>query len=159
MKMGIRKPSVTKSIKARTTGNFKRNVKKAVNPMYGKKGMGMIHNPKKAVYNKVYNKTTLSVSDLTKGTKSRTVHVNDVSQERVENLEFYENTSPTTWKVCGIIMKVLAIICAVVLGLPGLVAGMFPLFIIAVIATFGMWKLGSVWTKKAKEINTQSDTE
>ena len=37
MKYGVRKPNVKKSIKARTTGKVKRQVKKAVNPLYGKK--------------------------------------------------------------------------------------------------------------------------
>lgn len=37
MKFGIRKPSIKKSIKARTTGKITRNIKKAVNPFYGKK--------------------------------------------------------------------------------------------------------------------------
>ena len=41
MKIGIRKPSLKKSIKARTTGKVKRKVKKAVNPLYGKKGAGI----------------------------------------------------------------------------------------------------------------------
>lgn len=36
MKYGVRKPNVKKSIKARTTGKVKRQVKKAVNPLYGK---------------------------------------------------------------------------------------------------------------------------
>ena len=39
MKYGVRKPNLKKSIKARTTGKVKRQVKKAVNPLYGKKGM------------------------------------------------------------------------------------------------------------------------
>ena len=39
MKIGMRKPSVKKSFKARTTGKMKRAVKKSVNPTYGKKGM------------------------------------------------------------------------------------------------------------------------
>ena len=72
MKMGIRKPNIKKSIKARTTGKIKRQMKKAVNPMYGKKGMGMINNPKKAVYNKVYNKTTVGVSDLVRSGRTET---------------------------------------------------------------------------------------
>lgn len=71
MKFGMRKPSVKKSIKARTTGKLKRQVKKAVNPLYGKKGMGIINDPKKAVYNKVYNKTTIGVSDLLSGGKKK----------------------------------------------------------------------------------------
>ncbi|WP_099809910.1 TM2 domain-containing protein [Streptococcus suis] len=61
MKIGIRTPNLKKSIKARTTGKLKRKMKSAVNPLYGKKGMGMITNPKKAIYNKVYNKTTIDV--------------------------------------------------------------------------------------------------
>ena len=64
MKIGIRKPSIKKSIKARTTGRAKRAVKKAVIPGYGKKGMGWVKNPKKAAYNKVYNKTTFGVNDI-----------------------------------------------------------------------------------------------
>jgi hypothetical protein len=75
MKFGFRKPSIKKSIKARTTGKIKRKMKKAFmicyayffnkkmkkafNPFYGKKGMGYIRNPKKAIYNKIYNKTTI----------------------------------------------------------------------------------------------------
>lgn len=64
MKMGVRTPNLKKSIKARTTGKMKRALKKSVNPLYGKKGMGMINDPKKAVYNKVYNKTTVSVAKV-----------------------------------------------------------------------------------------------
>lgn len=61
----IRKPSLKKSI-ARTTGRAKRAVKKAVIPGYGKKGTGWIKNPKKAAYNKVYNKTSISIFDIFK---------------------------------------------------------------------------------------------
>lgn len=60
----MRKPSLKKSLKARTTGKMKRAVKKAVIPGYGKKGTGWIKNPKKAAYNKVYSKTTVGVGDL-----------------------------------------------------------------------------------------------
>lgn len=66
MKFGMRKPSIKKSIKARTTGRAKRKIKKAIVPGYGKKGMGWIKDPKKAAYNKVYNKTTFSWCDLFK---------------------------------------------------------------------------------------------
>jgi len=66
MKIGMRKPSIKKSIKARTTGRAKRAVKGAVNPLYGKKGMGWVNDPKKAAYNKVYNKTSFSIFDLIK---------------------------------------------------------------------------------------------
>ena len=40
MKFGFRKPNIKKSIKAKTTGKLKRKAKSAVNPLYGKKGMG-----------------------------------------------------------------------------------------------------------------------
>ena len=66
MKFGMRKPSIKKSFKARTTGKAKRKIKKALIPGYGKKGMGYIKNPKKVVYNKVYKKTTFSFWDLFK---------------------------------------------------------------------------------------------
>jgi len=66
MKVGLRKPSIKKSIRARTTGKLKRTVKRAINPLYGKKGMGYINDPKKAIYNKIYNKTTFGVGDVMK---------------------------------------------------------------------------------------------
>ncbi|MGG7160256.1 hypothetical protein [Clostridium baratii] len=63
MKVGMRAPSIKKSVSARTTGKFNRAVKSSINPLYGKKGMGWINDPKRAAYNKVYNKTTFSVVD------------------------------------------------------------------------------------------------
>lgn len=64
MKVGYRKPNIKKSVKARTTGKIKRKAKKAVNPFYGKKGMGYIKDPKRAIKNKVYHKTTFGTSDV-----------------------------------------------------------------------------------------------
>jgi hypothetical protein len=66
MKFGLRKFSWKKSLRARTTGKWKRRVKKAVIPFYGKKGTGIIKNPKKAIYNKVYNRTSFSIFDVLK---------------------------------------------------------------------------------------------
>lgn len=66
MKFGMRKPSIKKSFKARTTGRAKRAVKKKLIPGYGKKGMGWLKNPKKAAYNRVYKKTSFSFWDLFK---------------------------------------------------------------------------------------------
>ena len=65
MKIGIRKPSLKKSLKARTTGKLKRKVKKSLNPLYGKKGMGALH-LKRAVKNKVYKKTTVDMFKIFK---------------------------------------------------------------------------------------------
>lgn len=64
MKIGMRKPNLKKSFKARTTGKYKRKAKKAVNPFYGKKGIGFLKNPKRSVKNKVYRKTTFSFGTL-----------------------------------------------------------------------------------------------
>lgn len=66
MKLGLRTPSLKKSIKARTTAKTKRKIKSTINPLYGKKGMGWVNNPKKAMYNKVYHKTSFSIWDLIK---------------------------------------------------------------------------------------------
>lgn len=66
MKVGMRTPSLKRSLKARTTGRAKRAVKRALIPGYGRKGMGWVHNPKKAAYNKIYRKTTFSLWDLFK---------------------------------------------------------------------------------------------
>lgn len=71
MKFGVRKPSIKRSISARTTGKLKRTVNRTINPLYGKKGIGYINNPKKAVYNKVYNKTTIGVRDIVDSPKSK----------------------------------------------------------------------------------------
>ncbi len=64
MKVGIRKPNLKKSFKARTTGKVKRQVRKTVDPTYGKKGVGFIKDPKRSLYNKVYNRTTVSAGDI-----------------------------------------------------------------------------------------------
>lgn len=67
MKFGVRKPSVKKSISARTTGKVKRKLKRIANPLYGKKGMGFIKNPSKAIKGKIYRKTTVSAKGAAKG--------------------------------------------------------------------------------------------
>jgi hypothetical protein len=64
MKIGMRKPSLQKSLRARTTGRFKRQTMSMVDPFYGKKGMGYIRNPRRALYNKIYRLTTFSVFDV-----------------------------------------------------------------------------------------------
>lgn len=66
MKFGMRKPSIKKVAKARTTGAIKRKAKNAVNPIYGKKGMGFVKNPKRSAKNKIYKKTTFSLWDIFK---------------------------------------------------------------------------------------------
>ena len=64
MKFGMRKFNIKSSLRARTTGRMKRMMKRAINPLYGKKGIGWFKNPKKALYNKIYNKTTFGIADV-----------------------------------------------------------------------------------------------
>ena len=58
MKFGFRKPSLKKMISARTS------IKRQVVHRGGVKmprGFGVFRNPRKAVYNKVYNKTSFDI--------------------------------------------------------------------------------------------------
>ena len=64
MKIGMRKPSIKKSLKARTTGRAKRAVKRRLIPGYGRPGMGLLKDPRRSVRNAVYKRTTFSVWDL-----------------------------------------------------------------------------------------------
>lgn len=66
MKIGMRKPRLKKSLKARTTGKAKRAIKKATNPLYGEKGMGLLKDPERSVKNRVYKRTTFSIWDIFK---------------------------------------------------------------------------------------------
>ena len=89
MKYGVRKPSLKKSISARTTGRAKRAVKKAVIPGYGAKGRGWVTHPKKAAYNKVYKKTTFSIFDIFKLFKQKSIYYFrlDIISKRGDNFE------------------------------------------------------------------------
>ena len=80
MKIEYRKPSIKKSISARTIGKSERAIKKAIIPGYGKKGTGWIKNPKKATYNYIYNRTTKSMFEDTNSSK---------------NNQFYQTNSTT----------------------------------------------------------------
>lgn len=66
MNFGMRKPSIKKMIKARTTARVKRAVKRAMIPGYGKRGTGYIKDPKRAMRNAAYRRRTFSVWDIFK---------------------------------------------------------------------------------------------
>ena len=59
----MRKPSLRKRFSARTS--LKRFARHNLG-LKAPKGMGWITNPKKALYNKVYRKTTIGMSDILK---------------------------------------------------------------------------------------------
>ena len=63
MKIGIRKPSIKKSIAARTS--WKRFARHNLG-MKAPRGLGWFTNPKKALYNRVYNRATFSFWKLLK---------------------------------------------------------------------------------------------
>lgn len=63
MKFRIRKPSIKKSIAARTSVR-RQIVHRAGLKM--PKGYGWVRNPKKYAYNKVYNKTSINLFSLLK---------------------------------------------------------------------------------------------
>lgn len=66
MKFGFRTPSLKKMFKARTTGRLVRALKKSTVPLYGKKNIGLISNPKKSIYSRVYHKTSFGLNAVLK---------------------------------------------------------------------------------------------
>lgn len=146
MKYGVRKPNLKKSIKARTTGKVKRQVKKAINPLYGKKGMGIVNDPKKAAYNAVYNRTTVGVSDIAKGLTAANGNPAASSSSNAPQKKEY---SPNTYSVCGILMIVLGVFLALI--------GILLLFavpvggLIAVVVGVASVVIGLKYKKVAKE--------
>jgi hypothetical protein len=63
MKWGIRRPSFRKQIAARTS--IKRVIRHSLG-VKAPKGYGWLTNPKKAAYNRVYGRTTISLAGLLK---------------------------------------------------------------------------------------------
>lgn len=58
MKFGIRKPSLRKSFAARTS--LKRIVRHSMG-LKAPRGYGFLTNPKRAAYNRIYNRTSISL--------------------------------------------------------------------------------------------------
>lgn len=113
MKIGVRTPSFKKSFKARTTGRINRTLKKSVNPLYGKKGMGYIKNPEKAIYNKVYHKLTVDpLKPLKNGSHNNTKRT--ASEPELVGYSFYK--IETKEYICN---KLIYILLAVFLGVFG----------------------------------------
>lgn len=106
MKFGPRTPNLSKSFKARTTGKAKRKIKSTINPLYGKKGMGWVNNPKKAAYNKIYNKTSF---DTLKPIKKMTNNQNKNSSLNETTYYLNENSGKIKYKV----FSVISYICSV----------------------------------------------
>ena len=158
MKVGMRKPSLKKSISARTTGKVKRTIKKTVVPGYGKKGSGWIKDPKKAVYNKVYNKTTFGVNDLIGTDVDAFLGTSSGKKNSKNNMESstYRVTSKTyrrsgTFAICaGIIILLLALLLTLAVPLTGVLFIFFgTLFIV----------LGITFRKHAEKMRLEEESE
>lgn len=98
MKVGLRKPNLEKRFKARTTGKLKRQAKHAVIPGYGRKGMGYLKDPKKALYNKMYHKATIDpLTLLEQNSKKASTAMKNRTSENIDeankNIEDYEKTT------------------------------------------------------------------
>lgn len=66
MRFGARIPNFSKMFSARTTGRANRALKRLINPYYGRKGAGFIRDPKRAMYNMIYYRTTFGFFDAFK---------------------------------------------------------------------------------------------
>lgn len=153
MKYGIRKPSVKKSISARTTGKLKRTVKKTVNPLYGKKGIGLVNDPKKAVYNKIYNKTTVGVGDIARSVSGGSaathspVHTSPITAEKPLNLGD-PNVSDKRYKTNSVLFYILGLVF-VFLGLVTLPIGI--IFLILSVFCFMLGRTASGIVKNRRK--------
>ena len=139
MKIGMRTPSLKRSLKARTTSKWKRQIKEAVIPGYGQKGIGWIKKPKKAMYNKVYRKTTFGLSDIVKSSKEK-------SSAKVKKKAIRQSKDYTTkdYKQAGIVMIILGLLLMFVIP----VLGIF--FLILGIISFGVATLFSKKYSRSK---------
>ena len=146
MKFGVRKPSIKKSIKARTTGKAKRALKKSVNPLYGKKGMGFINDPKKAVYNKVYNKTTVGVNDIIKNS-------GETKQNENNNIKT-DKYNPSRNNTYSKPLSIFLIVCGTIIVMMGLLLSLIDasgFFFTLLGVLFILW--GRKNLKKFKELS------
>ena len=142
MKIGMRKPSLTRSLKARTTSKWKRQAKKAIIPGYGKKGMGWVKNPKKVIYNKVYHKTTFGLSDLFKPSKKRKKKVVNNKQQSILASNGKKQHTAKDYKEASLVFLVISIILLFLIP---------PFGVILLFFSFMMFLLGHFTAKQEKK--------
>ena len=142
MKIGMRKPSLTRSLKARTTSKWKRQAKKAIIPGYGKKGMGWVKNPKKAMYNKVYHKTTFGLSDLFKSSKKSKKKVDNNKQQSILASNGKKQHTSKDYKKASLVFLVVSIILLFLIP---------PFGVILLFFSFMMFLIGRFTAKQEKK--------
>lgn len=93
MRSVIRKPNIKKSISSRTTGRVTRTVRKISDPTYGKKGIGYIKNPKKALYNEFYNATSYGLKDISNSGKSEKSNLSQYRKPSTSDTYYITNNN------------------------------------------------------------------
>ena len=88
MKVGMRTPSPEKMVKAKTTGRLKRAAKSSYNPVYGKKGIGYLKNPERAIKNKIYHKVTIDPLESIKNASIDDVDISPVKVSRTKRPKY-----------------------------------------------------------------------
>ncbi|MDP4006715.1 hypothetical protein [Methylobacterium sp. NEAU K] len=83
MRFGVRRPSLRGRISARTS--WKRYVRHSMG-IKAPRGYGFLTNPKKALYNRVYNRTTVSADSVFKSKRSKSGPELGEGSEIPENL-------------------------------------------------------------------------
>lgn len=111
MKIGVRKPSIKKRITGRTTSKYTRRVKKMINPAYGKRGVGVIKNPERALKNAVYKRTTIGFSSYS---------------TEVSKYKEREHTSTETDESTGAVIICFLMLVVVLVGVPMLIYFLLP---------------------------------
>jgi len=124
MKFGFRMPSLKKRIAARTS--FKRVIRHSMG-IKAPRGMGFLTNPKKALYNKVYNKTTFGLGSAFKYKSSN----------KIPSVNSSATSKPTPSKKGS--LKSLGIVVLIIF-LISLKLAAIPIVLIGAICYYVWWK-------------------
>lgn len=109
MRSIFRAPSIKRKIMASTTAKYKRQIKKSLLPYYGEKGTGVYKDPKKALYNELYNKSSIGQKEFEKLTNQENVSSNN----QVNNEEL--PLPPEAYAFLGFVFIVLSIVMLILL--------------------------------------------
>lgn len=111
MRSIFRAPSIKRKIMASTTAKYKRQIKKSLLPYYGEKGTGVYKDPKKALYNELYNKSSIGQKEFEKLTNQENVSSNNqVNKEELPWPPEAYGVLGFVFIVAGFIMLILTII-------------------------------------------------
>ena len=123
MKFGIRTPSLKKRLSARTS--WKRIVRHNLG-LKAPRGWGWVTNPKKAAYNRVYNRTSISVDRLFAGGSKRS-HSRNSSTTSLSGFVFFVGMMFVVYLLGAVVSKLtpLQILLAAAVVLVSLPAAFF----------------------------------